>query len=98
MPVEELEAPLRAWYLAVMSGRVLLVEGGATHDVFNLVERTPGLVRVQTPYLFEVGEELNLRIEDGGEATDRVARVRGHVKTGDSTVTELELTEPAAAP
>lgn len=81
-----------------MSGRVLLVEGGAAHDVFDVVERTPGLVRVQTPYLFEVGEELKLRLEDAGTSTDLVARVRGHVKTGDTTVTELELAEPAAAP
>ncbi|NVB80536.1 MAG: hypothetical protein HOV81_19235 [Kofleriaceae bacterium] len=78
-----------------MSGRVLLVEGGGTHDVFDLVERTPGVVRVRTPFLFEVGEELKLRVEDAGTTTDLVARVRGHVKSGDSTVTELEVGEPA---
>lgn len=77
-----------------MSGRVLLVEGGGTHDVFDLVERMPGLVRVRTPFLFEVGEELKLRVEDAGSTTDLVARVRGHVKNGDATVTELEVGEP----
>ncbi len=79
-----------------MSGRVLLVEGAATHDVFDVVERTPGLVRVQTPFLFEVGEELKLRVEDGGTTTDHIARVRGHVMSGDAMVTELELGDAPA--
>jgi hypothetical protein len=78
-----------------MSGRVLLVEGGGTHDVFDLVERTPGLVRVRTPFLFEVGEELKLRVEDADKTTELVARVRGHVRNGESTITELEVGEPS---
>lgn len=63
--------------------RVLLVEGGATHDVFEVVEVAERLVRARTPYLFEIGEELRLSIDD----QERTARVRAHV--GD--VTELEL-------
>jgi hypothetical protein len=85
---------VRAWYLAVMSGRVLLVEGGTAHDVFDLVDRTAVLVRVRSPFLFEVGEELKLRFEDAGTTTDLVGRVRGHVRSGDATVTEVELAEP----
>ena len=63
--------------------RVVLVEGGATHDVFEVVEVATGLVRARSPYLFEIGEELDLRIDD----KDAKARVRGHV----DGVTELEL-------
>jgi hypothetical protein len=63
--------------------RVLLVEGGATHDVFEVVEVVDGLVRARAPYLFEVGEELRLQIDD----QERSARVRAHV----AGVTELEL-------
>jgi len=63
--------------------RVVLVEGGATHDVFEVVEVAEGLVRARSPYLFEIGEELELRVDD----KDTKARVRGHV----DGVTELEL-------
>jgi hypothetical protein len=63
--------------------RVVLVEGDATHDVFEVVEVAEGLVRARTPFLFEIGEELKLRIDD----KDVTARVRGHV----DGVTELEL-------
>jgi hypothetical protein len=63
--------------------RVVLVEGGATHDVFEIVEVAEGLVRARSPYLFEIGEELKLRIDD----KDATARVRAHV----DGVTELEL-------
>ena len=63
--------------------RVLLVEGGATHDVFEVVEVAEGLVRARSPFLFEIGEELKLAIDD----KETAARVRAHV--GD--VTELEL-------
>lgn len=68
--------------------RVLLVENGTPHDVFEVVEVTPDLVRVRAAYLFEIGEELQLRIDDTRTVT---ARVRAHVGTG-ALVTELELT------
>ncbi len=63
--------------------RVVLVEGGTTHDVFEVVEVVEGLVRARSPFLFEIGEELKLQIDD----KEAAARVRAHV--GD--VTELEL-------
>jgi hypothetical protein len=63
--------------------RVVLVEGSATHDVFEVVEVADGLVRARSPFLFEIGEELALRIDD----KDARARVRAHVEG----VTELEL-------
>ena len=71
--------------------RVLVVDDGRTHDVFEVVEVTGGLVRVRTPFLFEVGEEMRVRIEHDGSVREATARVRGHV--GDPRVTELELSE-----
>ena len=63
--------------------RVLLVEAGATHDVFEVVEVADGVVRARSPFLFEIGEELKLQIDDKPAA----ARVRAHV----DGVTELVL-------
>jgi hypothetical protein len=76
------------------SARVWLVDDTGAHDVFEVEAVTEGLVRARSPFLFEVGEELRLRIEQGGTTTDATARVRGHV----GGVTELELTDRAATP
>jgi len=67
--------------------RVVLVEGGETHDVFDVVEVTDGVVRARTPFLFEIGEELKLQIDD----QETSARVRAHVGGPGDTITELEL-------
>jgi hypothetical protein len=73
---------------------MLLLDDGQAHDVFEVVDSTPSLVRARTPFLFEVGEELRVRIErDGKTAHDTTARVLAHV--GEPKVTELELVEPA---
>ena len=72
--------------------RVLLLDNGTPHDVFEVVEMSKGLVRARSPFLFEIGEELELRIEDGGTVTDTTARVRAHVGPGADKITELELT------
>jgi len=71
--------------------RVLLLDNGTPHDIFEVVAVTPDVVRVRAAYLFEIGEELQLRIDDGDTVT---ARVRGHVgPAGDADkITELELT------
>jgi len=87
-----LRGPLTPWYLAEVS-RVLLLDAGKTVDVFELVELTPDVVRVRSPYLFEVGEELALRIDRDGTVTDARARVRAHVGDTADKVTELELAE-----
>lgn len=56
--------------------------------MFELVELGPAVVTVRSPFLFEVGEELKLRIEGDGEPREVTARVRAHLATGAS---ELEL-------
>jgi hypothetical protein len=63
--------------------RVLLVDNGTPHDVFEVVAVEDGLVRARSPFLFEIGEQLVLRIDD----KDATVRVRAHV----DGVTELEI-------
>ena len=78
-----------------MSG-VLLVEGGKTLDVFDVVEVTDTLLRVRTAFLFELGEELRVRLDENGKAFEVPARVTAHVGNGDDKITELELGERTA--
>lgn len=75
------------------TARVLLVDGGQALDVFEVVELVDGLARVKTAFLFELGEELQLRVEQGGAAYEVSARVRSHAGTDTDKVTELELGE-----
>lgn len=59
-------------------------------DVFEIVSQTGDLIIARSAYLFEVGEELAVRIEQDGGAWNATARVRGHQGTTD-VVTELEI-------
>ena len=70
-----------------MAGRVLLVQGSGDHDIFEVVEVTEAVARVRSPFLFEVGEELILKIDQ----KELVARVVGHSGPADAKITELEL-------
>ena len=70
---------------------ILLLEADEPVDVFDLVELAGGVARVRTTFLFELGEELKVRVEQDGRSYVAQARVRAHV--GDAAkVTELELT------
>ena len=95
--------PLVAWYLASMpeaaanASRVLLVEAGQNHDVFEVVEVVDGLLRVKTAFLFELGEEMKVRLEQDGKVFEATARVLAHVG-GDDKVTELELSDRTPVP
>ena len=72
--------------------RVLLLDNGTPHDIFEVVEVTEALIKARSPYLFEIGEELKLRIENGASVKEAVARVRAHVgNPGDDKITELEI-------
>jgi len=75
--------------------RVVLIDDGQPHDVFEVVGLADGVLRAKTAFLFEVGEELALRVEDEGKSYDTTGRVRAHVGTGEALVTEVEL-EPKA--
>lgn len=76
--------------------RVLVRDEGGDHDVFEVLGFTDNIVRVRSPYLFELGEELSVRVERDAQITDTTARVRAHVGPIDSRITELELLDPAA--
>jgi hypothetical protein len=73
------------------SVRVVLLDAGQLVDVFELVELTDASARVRTPFLFDVGEELRVQIEDNGTTEEARARVAGHIHTGEDTITVLEL-------
>jgi len=94
-----LRRPLVAWYLASMpeaaasASRVLLVEAGQNRDVFEVVEVVEGLLRVKTAFLFELGEEMRVRLEQDGKVVEATARVLAHAGSGDDRITELELSD-----
>jgi hypothetical protein len=69
--------------------RVELVEGDGTRDVFEVISIDDAVICARSPFLFELGEELHLRIEDAGGSRDVTVRVRAH--TGDPKLTELEV-------
>ena len=83
----------RAWYRSFVGPRVVVVDAGAEHDVFEVLDIADGVARVRSPYLFEVGEELSVRFAVNGTQVDGTARVRAHGGPEDSPVTELELSE-----
>lgn len=76
---------------------MLLVDAGQTVDIFELVDVGETVARVRTPYLFELGEELKVRVENGGATFETTARVRAHTGAGDDRITELELGDRVAA-
>jgi len=76
---------------AASESRVLLVDAGTTHDIFDVVEVSEGILRVRTAFLFELGEEMKVRVEQGGSVFEATARVLAHVGNGADKVTELEL-------
>ena len=78
---------------AASSPRVLLMDDGKAHDVFDVISVVDDVVRARSPYLFEVGEELSVRIERDGSVSEAQARVRAHVGPDDAKITELELSE-----
>jgi hypothetical protein len=76
---------------------MLLVQGGQTHDVLELVELAGDVARVRTAFLFELGEELRVRFQQDGKWFEAPAWVRAHVPRGDDKLTELELGERSEA-
>ena len=73
--------------------RVLVLDNDASHEVFDVLGIVNGVARVRSTYLFEIGEELPVRIEQDGSVSDAIARVRAHVGPDDARITELEISE-----
>lgn len=70
-----------------------MLHGDTAHEVFDVVGMSGPVLQVRTAFLFEIGEELQIRIElDGGTSVAR-ARVRAHLGPADARITELELSE-----
>lgn len=79
----------------VSAPRLLVLDDGRTHEVFDVLALADGIARVRSPFLFEVGEELSVRLEVDGRVTETTARVRAHVGPEEGRITELELEAPA---
>jgi hypothetical protein len=71
--------------------RLLVLDAGQPHEVFDVLALADGIARVRSPFLFEVGEELAVRIEVDGRTSEAVARVRAHVGPEEARITELEI-------
>jgi hypothetical protein len=74
----------------------LLVQDTATEevfDVFEVVAASSDIMQVRSALLFEVGEELRVRIEHDGRIASAIARVRAHLGPDDARVTELEISD-----
>jgi hypothetical protein len=88
---------IRAALSEAASPRVLVLDDDRSHDVFDVLGVLGSVegevVRVRSPFLFEIGEELTVRIEQDGAVSEAIARVRAHVGPDDARITELELSE-----
>jgi hypothetical protein len=84
---------LRCVLRVVFMSQVSILDDGKPYDTFDVVELAGDVARVRSPFLFEVGEELSVRIEDKGEVYEAQARVRAHTGPAELRITELELSE-----
>ena len=73
--------------------RLFVLEGETAHEVFDVLETSSNVIQVRSAFLFEIGEEFGVRIEQDGSTSDATARVRTHIGTGDERVTELEISD-----
>ena len=72
----------------------LLVQGGtAPIEVFDVVGIAQNVIQVRSAFLFELGEELSVQIEQDGSVSEATARVRAHLGAADTRTTELEISE-----
>lgn len=76
--------------------RLLVLDGGDPREVFEVVAMSGAVIQVRSAFLFEVGEELTLQIEQDGATSEATVRVRAHAGPPDSRVTELEISDRSA--
>jgi hypothetical protein len=70
-----------------------VLDGETPHEVFDVLEASSTIIRVRSAFLFEIGEELSLRIEQAGSTSGATARVRAHLGPDDARITELEISD-----
>lgn len=73
--------------------RLLVLDGEAPLEVFDVVGIASNVIQVRSAFLFEIGEELSVRIEQDGSVSEATARVRAHRGPADTRTTELEISE-----
>lgn len=56
-----------------------------------MVSVAGNFIQVRSAFLFEIGEELSVRIEQDGSVSDATARVLAHLGPRDAQITELEI-------
>lgn len=76
--------------------RILVIDGDAQHEVFEVVAAVGDVIRARSAFLFELGEELSVRIVQDGRISDATARVRAHTGPDEERVTELEISDRSA--
>lgn len=74
----------------------MVVDGDAQHEVFEVVAAVSDVIRARAAFLFELGEELSVRILQDGRVSDAIARVRAHTGPDDARITELEISNRSA--
>jgi hypothetical protein len=73
-----------------------VVDGGTQHEVFEVVAAVGDVIRARSAFLFELGEELSVRIVHDGLISDATARVRAHTGPDEARITELEISDRSA--
>ena len=76
--------------------RILVIDGVARHEVFEVVAAVGDVIRARSAFLFELGEELAVQIVQDGRISDATARVRAHTGPDEERITELEISDRSA--
>ncbi|TMQ19081.1 MAG: hypothetical protein E6J90_05880 [Deltaproteobacteria bacterium] len=78
--------------------RILVACGDAEHELFDVLDLSGDILRVRSAFLFELGEELTVRLEQDGRTSEVRVRVRAHTGPDDARLTELEIADRAPEP
>ena len=71
-----------------------VLDDGKAYDLFEVLELADSVAKVKTPFRFELGEELHVRVEQAGRVFEARAKVRAH--SDDTTELELRRMEKAS--
>lgn len=71
--------------------RLRVVDEAGEHEVFEVLASSATQLTVRSALLFELGEELTVRIEEGGATSEATVRVRAHGGPAEAPVTELDI-------
>jgi hypothetical protein len=81
------------------SDRITVLGGnGTSYDVFEVVSFDERQLMVRGPLLFEVGEQLRLKLERDGTVQEVAARVEAHAIDGADVVTRIAVVAAPGEP